>query len=46
MYKNSFIPLVVDDFNTLPQDIKKLDSDTSFKTYVDRDKAILNKLYI
>ena len=45
MYKNSFIPSVVDDWNALPDDIRNLDSLAAFKTYLDRDKPIPNKLY-
>ena len=46
MYKNYFIPSVVDDWNALPQDIGHLDSLAAFKTYLDRDKPILNKIYL
>ena len=35
----------MDDWNALPQEIRNLDSITSFKTYLDRDKPIPNKLY-
>ena len=45
MYKNSFIPSVVDDWNALPDDIRNLDSLAAFKTYPDRDEPIPNKLY-
>ena len=44
-YKKYFIMSVVDDWNALPQEIRNLDSITSLKTYLDRDKAIPNKLY-
>ena len=45
MYKNFFIPSVVDDWNALPQDIRNLDSLAAFKTFLDRATPIPNKLY-
>ena len=47
MYKNSFIPSVVEGRNALPDDIRNLDSLAAFKTYLDRDQPIHvpNKLY-
>ena len=45
IYKNSFIPSVVDDWNVLPQDIRNLYSLATLMTYLARDKPITNKLY-
>ena len=46
LYKNSFLPSVVDERNLLPQNIKDLESVSSFKDYLNIDKPIPNKLFL
>ena len=46
LYKDSFIPSVVDEWNLLPQNIRDLESVSSFKDYLNIDKAIPNKLFL
>ena len=45
-YKNSFLPSVVDEWNLLPQNIRDLESVSSFKDYLNIDKLIPNKLFL
>ena len=45
LYKNSFLPSVVDEWNLLPQSIRDLESVSSFKDYLNIDKLIPNKLF-
>ena len=45
LYKNSFLPSVVDEWNSIPQDIRNLASVSSFKNYLNIDRPIPNQLF-
>ena len=46
LYKDLFLPLVVDEWNLLPQNIRDLESVSSFKDCLNIDKPIPNKLFL
>ena len=46
LYKNSFLPSVVGEWNLLPQNIRDLESVSSFKDYLNIDKPIPNELFL
>ena len=46
LYKNSFLPSAVDGWNLIPQNIRDLESVSSFKDYLNIDKPIPNKLFL
>ena len=46
LYKKSFLPSVVDEWNLLPQNIRDLESVSSFKDYFNIDRPIPNKLFL
>ena len=45
LYKNSFLPSVVDEWNLLPQQIRNLESVSNFKHYLNIGKPNPNKLF-
>ena len=46
LYKDSFLPSVVDEWNLLPQNIRDLESVSCFKDCLNIDKPIQNKLFL
>ena len=46
LYKNSFLPSVVDKWNLVPQELKNLESVSSFKHYLNIDNPNPNKLFL
>ena len=46
LYKNSFLPPVVDEWNLIPQNIRDLESVSRFKDYLNIEKLIPNKLFL
>ena len=46
LYKNPFLPSVVDEWNLLPQNMRYLEPVSSFKDYLNIDKPIPNKLFL
>ena len=45
LYKKSFLPAVIEEWNELPIEIRNEDSLSCFKYYLNRDKPSPNKLY-
>ena len=45
LYKNSFLPSVINDWNSLPDEIKNAESLTSFKYHLNLDKPAPRPLY-
>ena len=45
LYKNSFLPSVVDEWNLLPQEIRNLESVSNFKHYLNIGKPNPTKLF-
>ena len=46
LYKRSFLPWIVDEWNLLPQNIRDLESASSFKDYLNIDEPIPNQLFL
>ena len=46
LYKKSFLPAVIEEWNELPIEIRNKDSLLCFKYYLNRDKPSPNKLYL
>jgi hypothetical protein len=45
LYASSFLPSTINLWNSLPNEIKELDSLTAFKSYINRNKPKSNKLF-